>query len=147
MYKKDNNPTYKALANIEIIPINSIEGADFYNHLKNILPHSDMSEAVQYTLSTSLNFTKGISVIQGNADIFREVVTVNVSYILKNKLTGKKVASGGFARLASFNTTFSPYSNNVYQQGAEKNLAIAASEELRNSIMLFIENNKNNMDK
>jgi hypothetical protein len=60
IYKKENNSTYEVLATIEIAPINSIEGADFYNHLKNIFPYNVAS--TNYLLTAELSFHKEISV-------------------------------------------------------------------------------------
>lgn len=140
MYKADNNPTFSALENIDITMINSVEGADFYNHLQNIMPHGP---AAKYTLTTNCSFMKSISVIQKNSDILREVVTIKVSYELKDKATENKITTGQFSRFSSFNTTFSPYSNVVSQQDKQKNLAIMSAEEVRNRIMMFFKNNSN----
>lgn len=142
LYKKDNNSTYLVLANIELNPVDLIEGADFYNHLQNIIPHSTSTSATKYTLTTRLTFIKDISVIQKSSDIQRESVTIKVVYNLKDKHTGGLVTSGQFSRVSSFNTTFSPYSHNVHQQDVQKKLAIASAEEVRNRIMLFIENKR-----
>jgi len=140
IYKEHNNPTRSALENVDITMINSVEGADFYHHLQNIMPHGP---AAKYTLTTNCSFIKSISVIQKNSDILRELVTIKVSYELKDKSTGDTITSGQFSRLSSFNTTFSPYSNVVSQQDTQKNLAIMSAEEVRNRIMMFIKNNSN----
>ena len=140
IYKEHNNPTRSALENIDVAMINSIEGADFYNHLQNIMPYSPAT--AKYTLIINCAFIKSISVIQKNSDVLRELVTIKVSYELKNKTTGDRLSSGNFSRLSSFNTTFSPYSNVVSQQDTQKNLAIMSAEEVRNRIMMFLQNNR-----
>jgi hypothetical protein len=139
IYKEHNNPTRSALENIDVEMINSIEGADFYNHLQNILPHGP---AAKYTLTTNCAFIKSISIIQKNSDVFRELITIKLSYKLRNKITGDKITSGSFSRLSSFNTAFSPYSNLVSKQDIQKNLAIMSAEEVRNRIMTFLQNNR-----
>lgn len=129
--------TRKFLEHIEISPIASVNGADFYNHLENILPYEN---EIKYILTSNIAFLKDISIIQENSDILREIITVRVTYTLTDKGTGKIITSGKFSRLSSFNTTFSPYSNLVKQQDIQRNLAMMSAEEVRNRIMLFIEN-------
>ena len=135
-----NNHTYKELSNIEIESVSShVEGADYYNHLANLLPPEKNSK---YLLSTSISFANNFSVIQQNSDILRETSTITVNYTLTKKDTGRVIESDNFSRMASFSTSFSPYSNSVKQQDEQKNLAIMAAEEVRNRIMLAIENKK-----
>lgn len=139
IYKTDLNPTYELMQSIEIIPLSSPEGADYYNHLKNIFPTKKNSK---YTLSTTLSYNKDFSIIQKNSDVLREVVTIKVTYKLTDSLTNKTINSGNFSRLASYSSNFSPYSNNANQQEIQKVLAIMSAEEVRNRILLFIENRK-----
>ena len=134
---RSEDTTRKFLEHIEISPITSVNGADFYNHLKNILPYGN---EIKYILTNNITFIKDISIIQENSDILREIITVRVTYTLIDKGTGKIITSGKFSRLSSFNTTFSPYSNLVKQQDIQRNLAMISAEEVRNRIMLFIEN-------
>lgn len=137
---KENHASNQFLSKIETIPESSPEGADFYNHLKNIFP---LANDAKYTLTTNYSFSKTISIIQKNSDIARESITIRVNYSLTDKQTGKKITSEKFSRFSSFNTTFSPYSNDVNQQDIHRNLAIMAAEEVRNRLMLFIKTEKN----
>lgn len=137
---KETHVANQFLSEIEIIPESSPEGADFYNHLKNIFP---LANDAKYTLTTNYSFSKRISIIQKNSDIARESITIKVNYTLADKQTGKKITSEKFSRFSSFNTTFSPYSNEVNQQDIHRNLAIMAAEEVRNRLMLFIKTEKN----
>jgi hypothetical protein len=136
---KENHVANQFLSEIDIAPGNSPEGADFYNHLKNILPRS---KNAKYILTTTYSFSKSISIIQKNSNIARESITIKIGYTLKDKVTDKQITSENFSRFASFNTTFSPYSNDVNQQDVHKNLAIMAAEEVRNRLMLFIKTEK-----
>lgn len=139
IYKTQSNPTNNFLQSIEITPIASPDGADYYNHLKNILP---TEQKPKYKLETTLSYIKDYSIIQKNSDVLREVVTIKVSYKLLDSKTQKLVTSGYFSRLASFSTNFSPYSNQTNQQEIQKLLAIMSAEEVRNRIILFFENSK-----
>lgn len=139
IYKTQSNPINNFLQNIEIIPISSPEGADYYNHLKNILPSEQTSK---YHLETILSYGKDYSIIQRNSDVLRELITIKVSYKLLESKTQKLITTGHFTRLASFSTNFSPYSNQTNQQETQKLLAIMSAEEVRNRIILFFENSE-----
>ena len=139
IYKTNLNPTYDYLQAIEITPISSPEGADYYNHLKNIIP---TNLHAKYRLNTSIAYTKNFSIIQRNSDVTREVVTIKVVYSLVETSTGKIITSDDFSRIASFSTNFSPYGNHTKQLEVQKVLAIMAAEEIRNRLILFIENTK-----
>lgn len=139
IYKKELNPTSDFLQSVEVGPINSPDGADYYNHLKNILP---VVQNAKYILKTQLSYTKDYSIIQKNSDVLRESVTIKVLYTLLESSTQKVVTSGHFSRLSSFSTNFSPYSNQSSQQETQRSLAIMAAEEIRNRIILFFENSK-----
>ena len=82
-------PAYKAdaynenfLTFVEITPIRTIEGTNFYNHLKSIFPSAKKS---LYVLNTTLSFSSSYNVIQSNSDILRETQNINVTYQLIDK--------------------------------------------------------------
>lgn len=133
---KKNFAVYAALSRIEISTIGSIEGAEFYNQLKNMLPHSNV---IDYILDANLVFAANYTAIQQNSDTLRESVNCTVNYTFKEKISGKILTSGSFSRFSSYNTTFSPYSNIVLKQDILKNLAIMAAQEVRNRLIVYIE--------
>ena len=138
IYKTTNNKTYELLQEIELAQPSTIEGAEFYNQLKNIIPPTALH--ANYILESKLQFTQDFSIIQRNSDVLREIVTLKVSYTLKEKMSGKTITSGKFTRLSSNNTSFSPYENLNKNQQTLTNLAIISAEEVRNRIILYIEN-------
>lgn len=138
VYKVSNNKTYDFLKKIELAPINTIEGAEFYNQLKNIIPPASKA---QYILETTLLYSNGFSIIESNSDVLREMITLNVKYKIKDKFNDKIIMSGKFTRLSSYNTNSSLYANSERNQQALIDLAITAAEEVRNRIILYIENN------
>ena len=140
-YRVVDNPTSEFLANIEITPINSIEGAIFYDHMVNILP---MHKQSLYILDVKMFFSSDSSTIGQSSDPVRSRLTVNTIYQVKEKESSRIITSGNFSKLSSFSTGFSPYSNLILQQDERKYLAIASAEEVRNRIMLFIENESYN---
>lgn len=139
VYKKETGGSYEILQKIELSPINSVEGAEFYNQLRNIFPHSLTSD---YRLESHLSFSQAFTILQKNSDVLRETLKVQVTYSLREKATDSVITSGAFSRLSSYNTTFSPYNNAIKKQDILKNMAIASAEEVRSRIILYLENNK-----
>lgn len=139
IYKTTNTKTYELLQKIELAPPSTIEAAEFYNQLKNIIPPA-LNAA--YTLESKLQFSQDFSIIQKNSDVLREIITLKVSYTLKEKMTDRIVTSGKFTRLSSYSTSFSTYENLNKNQQIITNLAIVSAEEVRNRIILYIENSK-----
>jgi len=139
IYKTTNNKTYELLQKIELARPSTIEGAEFYNQLKNMIPPSLPAE---YILETKLNFSQDFSIIEKNSDVLREVIALKVSYLLKEKVTDRIITSGRFTRLSSYNTSFSTYTNLTQNQQSILHLATISAEEVRNRIILYIENSQ-----
>ena len=139
VYKTTDSKTYELLQKIELAPPYTIEGAEFYNQLKNIIPPSLHAD---YILESKLQFAQDFSIIQKNSDVLREIIILKVSYTLKEKITDKTITSGKFTRLSSYNTSFSTYENLNRNQQTLTNLAIISAEEVRNRIILYIENSQ-----
>jgi len=135
-YRIDNNPTNRFLANIEVVPINSVEGAIFYDHMMNILPQKIES---LYILDVNMVFSNESSIIEQNSDTLRNRLTLRISYNIREKYNSQIITSGKFVKSSSFSTGFSSYSSLILQQDEKRYLAISAAEEVRNRIMLFIE--------
>ncbi len=130
---KNKSDSHQFLSDINLAPIDSIEGADFYNHLKNILPPQKSSK---YRLTCSIVQAGGFSILHSNSDILRKNITITVSYTLKDD-SGKTIESSSFSRISSYNSSGSPYSTNAQGQAAKTNLTIAAAEEVRSRLILY----------
>ena len=61
VYKTTDNKTYELLQKIELAPPCTIEGAEFYNQLKNIIPPTSLH--ANYILESKLQFTQDFSII------------------------------------------------------------------------------------
>jgi hypothetical protein len=138
-------PAYKAdaynenfLTFVEITPIRTIEGTNFYNHLKSIFPTAKKS---LYALNTKLSFSNSYNVIQSNSDIFRGTQNINVTYQLIDKKDLKVLTYGTFSKMNSYSTNFSLYSNSVIRQDSMSDLAENAAEEVRNRLLMFFSKN------
>lgn len=134
---ENQNSIFGFLENVYIEPIDSVDGVHYYNHLKNIFPPH---KTPKYKLETEISYEKDYSIIQKNSDVLREFVTILVEYKLIEYETEKIITSNKFSRLISFGTNFSPYSNQINQRDTQKMLAIMAAEEVRDRIILFLEN-------
>jgi LPS-assembly lipoprotein len=134
---EESSKSLRHLSQIEIQPIASIEGVEFYNRMSSILPSKTDSK---FLLITSLIYSAEHGIIQKNSDIIRENLKLLVRYSLINQDTGKTLTSGEFRRISSYSTIFVPYSNTVKSQDSAKNLATSAAEEIRTRLILFFEN-------
>jgi hypothetical protein len=137
VFSNDNLNTKTLLGSIEVEPINSIEGTEFYNHLKLLLPSV---QKPTYILTATLSYNKEHSIIQKNSDISREMKILKVAYYLAEKSSGKIVYSGNFTKFSSFSTTYFPYTNTIQEQAISENLALAAATEVRNRLILYFKN-------
>jgi hypothetical protein len=61
IYKTTNSKSYEFLQAIELTQPSTIEGAEFYNQLKNIIPPSLVAK---YILETKLSFSQDFSIIE-----------------------------------------------------------------------------------
>jgi len=134
-------PAYKAdaynenfLTFVEITPIRTIEGTNFYNHLKSIFPSAKKS---LYVLNTTLSFNRSYNIIQSNSDILRETQNITVVYQLIDKKDLTVLTQGSFSKMSSYSTNFSLYSNSVIRHDSTVNLAENAAEEVRNRLLMF----------
>lgn len=131
-YQKGERIT--ALSSVQVAPQNTVYGAEYYSHLKNII---SSHPPYNYTLEGKLTFSKDYDIIQKNSDVLRELLTLKTEYVLKNIHTGKIELSGQFSRFVSYNTTFSPYSTTVEADNLNNSLSIIAAEETRDRLILF----------
>jgi LPS-assembly lipoprotein len=136
--KEVNSKSLRYLSQIEISPIQSIEGVEFYNRMSSILPSNTGSK---FLLTVSLTYSSEHGIIQKNSDIIRENLKLHVRYSLISQDTRRTLTSGEFRRISSYSTIFVPYSNTVRSQDSAKNLAASAAEEIRTRLILFFENN------
>ncbi|NRB10818.1 MAG: hypothetical protein HRU35_04300 [Rickettsiaceae bacterium] len=138
----NNSSARKYLEDIEIEVPSTIKGVIFYDHLKNILPFK--ATEAKYLLKIKLVFSEAPSFVMGdNSDILRKTKHLITYYTLLDNKTGKVITNGNFLKIASYSTTFSPYSNTINETAAMENLANVAAEEVKSRLSLFfIHNNK-----
>ena len=84
------------------------------------------------------NYTNNRIVLK-EAESIRENIELIVNFELKNE--SKVLYKGKFREISSFNTMFSPYSTDIEKLSNEKNVHIAAAEELRRRLILFFKRN------
>ena len=132
-YKKYDT-TLKQFAGIEVAPIDTVEGAHFYEHLKTLFP---AEKEPQYILNTSLAFSRSYNIIMPNSDILRETQNIAVSYQLLDKKSLKTLTYGNFKKMSSYSINFSLYSNSILRQESAIILTENAAEEVRNRLLTF----------
>lgn len=134
-YKKGSRAE-EFLAAIEINPVKTIEGVDFYNNIKSLFPSE---RNTLYVLNTTLSFSRSYNILQSNSDILREVQNVTVTYEVIDKTSLKLLTKGSFVKMDSYNVDSLLYSNAVLRQAAISQLAENAAEEIRNRLIMFFE--------
>lgn len=122
------------LRKIQVEPINSIAGSEYYEAMQDLLQPASETE---YILTTTLRFDKGISVLLPNSDVLHEKVTVYADYNLISKDTGNIITSGSVKRALSYSTTFAPYTNYVRSEDSLIKAVRYVAEEIRNKLLFY----------
>lgn len=119
---------------IEISPISSVEGAELYHYLSDLLP---LKREPLYNLRVTFTYFGSPIAVQKNSDIIRENVSHIVQFELRDIVTNNIVTSGKFKQMTSYNTTFSPYGSYIEKEHTSKNLTKYSSEEIRRRLILY----------
>lgn len=125
------------LEKINIEPLDTIAGSEYYEAIYDLLRPG---RETKYKLLTTLNFSKGISVLLPNSDILHEKITAEVQYHLILNDAGVELTSGNIRKTLSYSTTFAPYTNNVRAEDATLKLARHVAEEVRNRLLFYFIN-------
>ena len=134
-YNKSND-----LEAIEVEPIETIEGAEFYYHLTSILPQK---AKVKYLLKAELIATTMPATIGKNSNVLREYIGQSVSYKLIDIANQKILIEEKFYQTASYNAIFTPYAINIERDKTRIELAYQAAEEIRSKLILYFSQNNN----
>jgi hypothetical protein len=119
---------------IEIIPIQTVEGAEFTHYLSSIMPTLNKAK---YLLNVSFSHSSQPLIIQKNANILRQNISLEIKYSLIDKNSGKLLTSGKFDNINSYNTTFSPYASHDESCRAFDDLLKKSAYEIRDRIILY----------
>lgn len=132
-YRQDSR-YYQILNQIEVQPVNSIEGVEFYNHLLHIMPQNQDIEKL-YSLKCNIEIKQDFNIIQENADILRQKSTILVHYEVVDIKTGSVILKDKFHQFSSHTTNLLPYNNYELEQNSYRSLALSAAEEVRNRLI------------
>lgn len=138
-YKHITIDSSSNLHSIEIEPIESIEGAEFYQHLVNLFPSRQKAD---YILKVQFHCLSSPLIIQKNANIIRQTVNQLVKYKLLDKKTNKELTSGQFKLLSSYNSNSASYTTHMESERTYENLTKLGAEEIRTRLILYFENKK-----
>lgn len=135
-----NNNIDKNLEAIEVEPIKTIEGAEFYHRLTSILPGYGKAK---YLLKAELTAATMPATIEKNSDVSRQYINQLVKYKLINIETSKILIEEKFYQNTSYNTVFTPYATNIERDKTGIDMAHAAAEEIRSRLILYFTRNNN----
>lgn len=133
-----NNKQLSALRNIELLSINNLEGAEFYQHIQSFLGDSN----IKYQLKVTITFGNSDSFLGRDTDIIETIEYINVDYILFDKINGNILVSDSFRNSSSYNARKLPYQTMTILEETKKNLAINAADQLISCLTLFFFKNK-----
>ncbi|EAA25699.1 hypothetical protein rsib_orf465 [Rickettsia sibirica 246] len=128
-YSRNND-----LEAIEVEPIRTIEGAEFYHRLTSILPQKAQAK---YLLKVKLITTTMPATIEKNSNVLREYINQLVRYKLIDIESQKVLIEEKFYQNTSYNAIFTPYATNVERDKTEIDLAYQAAEEIRSRLILY----------
>jgi len=127
----------ESLRLVKIQPINSVEGAEFFNSFLNrSIKHNNELDH-RYLLECNLNIDKHYNIIQRNSDILRNTITLTVHYKLIDRNTEAILLNSKFSRFSAYNTASLPYNNYASEKNIINNLASFAAEEMLNRLVHF----------
>ncbi|AFC69371.1 hypothetical protein A3305_03870 [Rickettsia amblyommatis] len=119
---------------IEVAPIRTIEGAEFYHRLTSILPQKVQAK---YLLKVKLIATTMPATIEKNSNVLREYINQLVRYKLIDIESQKVLIEEKFYQNTSYNAIFTPYATNVERDETGIDLAYQAAEEIRSRLILY----------
>ncbi|AFC73900.1 hypothetical protein [Rickettsia montanensis] len=128
-YSRNND-----LEAIEVEPIRTIEGAEFYHRLTSILPQKAQAK---YLLKVKLIATTMPATIEKNSNVLREYINQLVRYKLIDIESQKVLIEEKFYQNTSYNAIFAPYVTNVERDETGIDLAYQAAEEIRSRLILY----------
>ncbi|MFY9589758.1 LPS assembly lipoprotein LptE [Rickettsia endosymbiont of Halotydeus destructor] len=131
--------SHNELNAINVEPVRSVDGAEFYHRLVSILPQKAKAE---YLLKTQFVNVSMPATIAKNSNILRESINQSVSYQLIDIKTNKILTSEKFYQTTSYNTIFSPYASDIEREETQIELARQAAEEIRTRLILYFAKNK-----
>lgn len=128
-YSRNND-----LEAIEVEPIRTIEGAEFYHRLTSILPQKAQAK---YLLKVKLIATTMPATIEKNSNVLRAYINQLVRYKLIDIESQKVLIEEKFYQNTSYNAIFTPYATNVERDETGIDLAYQAAEEIRSRLILY----------
>ncbi|BDU60228.1 hypothetical protein FLA4_06380 [Candidatus Rickettsia kotlanii] len=129
-YSRNND-----LEAIEVEPIRTIEGAEFYHRLTSILPQKAQAK---YLLKVKLiATTMPATTIEKNSNVLRGYINQLVIYKLIDIESQKVLIEEQFYQNTSYNAICTPYATNVERDETGIDLAYQAAEEIRSRLILY----------
>lgn len=127
------------LAAIELEPIDTIDGAEFYYSLSSLLPKSNVI-ATKYLLKVRLSNTNFLSVIGKNSDVSRTILSQTVNYRLIDTNTDRELTSGQLRHMTSYSITSTAYGSYIDNERTMEDLSRQSANELLERLVLYFTN-------
>ncbi len=142
VYTNNTGSINTYLSAIEVEPIDTVAGAEFYYTLTNLLPKTHMVKA-KYLLKVSFSNTTTMEILSKSSDVSRELLSQIVYYKLIDIGSGKVLTSGKFRHMTSYGITSTAYTSYIEHERTEEDLTREAATELLERIILYFTSHDN----
>ncbi len=130
----------RALAGVEILPIDGPLGVELRNHLLDYLAPASLHEGLLYELSVQVDFASDAQVTERDTQIRRYIVRMNASYALRAKEDGSVLKTGNEFTETSYNIVEREnYSTLVAEQSAKDEAARDISRAIVSRLALYFD--------
>lgn len=124
------------LAAIELEPIDTIDGAEFYYAFYSLLPKSNIIKT-KYLLKVKFANSSFLSVIGKNSDVSREITSQIIYYRLINIDNNQEITSGRLKHMTSYSITSTAYTSYIDNERTMEDLSRQAATELLERLILY----------
>jgi hypothetical protein len=134
---KRNQGVQNELSKIEIASTNSIEEAEAYDRLSDLLIQK--GQAI-YDLKFSIEYTENTLAISRFSDILRKGLTQTLKFELSDKITNQVLLKDTIKTHSSYSLISEPLVSYAQMESNKKFLARRGAENLRYRLMIFFNN-------
>lgn len=136
LYAESNRA--QALRHIDVTVPDSRTGYFLEQELRQSL-NSDLTAPTAYELDIKLVENHYRVGYRADETAARSEMSEQVTYVLRDKATGKVVLSKSYTETASYNASDSPYADVVSQQDAQKRIANSVAQQIATDLTLYFQ--------
>lgn len=129
-----------SLPNISVQPVNSVEGAELYQTLIEIL---GVHNKPDYDLHIDLDYKTSNLAITDDSSVIKQSITQTAKYTLHNSVSGAIITSGTISSFGVCSTMLGSYNSYVEESQTKIHLAKEVASTIYARLLMYFTNNKN----